>query len=251
MAKLAISDLQEIKGRGEKVVAIIVYHYQMARIADLAGADVLTVGDSLGRNILGQPDVEDCTVDDMMPFAQAVVKASERALVSIDMPMTPSRAGAKAVAEAARRFKDVGADMTKIDIRTKEEELFDEVEAVVNVGLSVFPQIGYPTQGAERGIRTGPEVRDHVLKWALRIQDAGAAMIDMTNVTPEIYGEVSSALRIPVIGGQATPEADGRITGFAPRAEDIGRELRGRANVGQFVYDSAVEAIGNIKAGNY
>ena len=251
MAKVTVDDLQKMKKSGEKIAAIIVYHYQMARIADKAGADVLTVGDSLGRNILGQPDVLDCTVEDMVPFAKAVVRGRERALVSIDMPMTTSRSGPEAVADAARRFKEAGADMTKIDVRTKEEELFDSVLAVIETGLGVFPQIGYPTQGPTRGVQTGPEVREHVLKWAQKIQEAGAVMIDMTNVTPDIYADVSKSLRIPVIGGQATPDADGKITGFSPRAENIGRDTGGRANTGQYIYDAAVAMIGNIKEGRY
>lgn len=251
MAKLTISDLHTMKRDHKKIAAMIVYDYQMARIADRAGADLLTVGDSLGRNVLGQPDVLDCTVDDMIPFARAVVRAAEHAVVSVDMPMTPSHAGPKAVTEAARRFKELGVDMTKIDLRTKEEELFDEVRAVIDVGLGVWPQIGYPTQGPTRGIQTGPAVRDHVLKWAKAIEEAGGSMIDLTNVTPDIYAEVCASVRLPVIGGQATPEADGKISGLSPRSENIGQQVRGRANVAQYIYDQALDLIGNIREGNY
>jgi 3-methyl-2-oxobutanoate hydroxymethyltransferase len=251
MAKLTIPDLHEIKRRGEKVVAFIVYDYSMARIADQAGADLLTIGDSLGRNVLGQADVTECTVDDMIPFARAVVRGAERAVVSVDMPMTPSHAGPAEVKKAALRFKDLGVDMTKIDIRTKEEELFDEVKAVIETGLGVWPQIGYPTQGASRGIRTGPEVRDHVVKWAMKIEEAGASMLDLTNVTSDIYGEVSRAIKLPVIGGAATREADGKITNVTPRAEDVGRDTPGRANSGQTVYEIAVALANRIRAGDY
>lgn len=212
MAVLTPADLQQMKRDGKKIAAAVVYDYQIAKITERAGADLLSVGDSLGRNVLGHDDVLDCTVDDMIPFAKAVVKARERAVVSVDMPMTPSHAGPKAVAEAARRFKaECGVDMCKIDIRTKEEELFDEVQAVLDVGLGVYPQIGFPTQGAGRGMQTGPAAHDHVMKWAQKIEQAGAWMIDLTNVTPDIYGEVCKTLKIPVIGGQAPPEADGKI----------------------------------------
>ena len=251
MAKLTIADLHAMKRDHKKIAAMIVYDYQMARIADMAGADLLTIGDSLGRNILGQADVHECSVDDMIPFAKAVVKAAEHAVVSVDMPMTPSHAGPKEVTEAARRFKALGVDMTKIDLRTMEEELFDEVRAVIDVGLGVWPQIGYPTQGPTRGVQTGPAVRDHVLKWAKAIEDAGGSMIDLTNVTPDIYAEVCANVKLPVIGGQATPEADGKISGLSPRSENIGQEVRGRANVAQFIYDQAQDLIGNIRAGKY
>ncbi len=72
------------------------------------------------------------------------------------MPTVPSAAGVEAVAAAAKRFKDeAGVDMVKIDIRTHEEELFDEVYAVQEVGLYAYPQISFPTQGAARGIQEG------------------------------------------------------------------------------------------------
>jgi 3-methyl-2-oxobutanoate hydroxymethyltransferase len=251
VARKTIADLHAMKHDKQKIVAMIVYDFQMARIADMAGADLLTIGDSLGRNVLGQADVHECSVDDMIPFAKAVVRAAEHAVVSVDMPMTPSHAGPAAVAEAARRFKELGVDMTKIDLRTKEEELFDEVRAVIDVGLGVWPQIGYPTQGPTRGVQTGPAVREHVLKWARAIEEAGGSMIDLTNVTPDIYREVSASVKLPVIGGQATPEADGKISGLSPRSENIGQAVRGRANVAQYIYDEAQALIANIRGGNY
>ena len=92
MARVTVDDLRTMKKDGQKVVAVIVYHYQMSLIADKAGADVLTVGDSLGRNILGQPDVLDCTVDDLIPFAKPVDRGRERSAVASTAlkPLTPS-----------------------------------------------------------------------------------------------------------------------------------------------------------------
>ncbi len=244
-----------MKRDGKKIAAAVVYEYQMAKICERAGVDVLSVGDSLGRNILGQANVDDCTVDDMIPFARAVVRARERAVVSVDMPTTPSRSGPGAVAQAAKRFKEeAGVDMVKIDIRTREEELFEEVAAVIDIGLYVYPQIGFPTQGANRGIQGGPEVLDHVMKWAHKIQDAGAAMIDLTNVPPDIYAEVCKSLRIPVIGGQAPQQADGKIqvavSGLGYSAATIDR-TDGRPNMAKYAYDVMKDIIDDIHAGKW
>ena len=255
MPVLTISDLHEMKRQGKKIAAAVVYEYQMTKICERAGVDVLSVGDSLGRNVLGQAHVDECTVDDMIPFAKAVVRGRERAIVSVDMPTVPSRGGVKTVAEAAKRFKDeAGVDMTKIDIRTREEELFDEIYAVKEAGLLAYPQIGFPTQGPTSGVQGGPVVHDYIMKWAHKIEGAGAAMIDLTNVPPDIYADVCKSITIPVIGGQAPPEADGKIqvavSGVGYFAARIDRD-DGRPNAAKYIYDVMQEIINNIHAGKW
>jgi hypothetical protein len=42
-----------MKSEGKKIAAAVVYEYQMTKICERAGVDVLSVGDSLGRNVLG------------------------------------------------------------------------------------------------------------------------------------------------------------------------------------------------------
>jgi len=255
MAVLTVEDLHNMKRQGKKIAAAVVYEYQMTKICERAGVDVLSVGDSLGRNVLGHAHVDECTVDDMIPFARAVVRGRERAIVSVDMPTVPSRGGAKTVGEAARRFKEeAGVDMTKIDIRTREEELFDEIYAVKEAGLHAYPQIGFPTQGPTRGIQGGPEVHEYIMKWAHKIQDAGAAMIDLTNVPPDIYADVCKTLTVPVIGGQAPPEADGKIqvavSGIGYFADRIDRD-DGRPNAAKYIFDVMNGIIANIHAGKW
>ena len=53
MAVLTVKDLQQMKRDGKKIAAAVVYDFQMTKIVELAGVDLLSVGDSLGRNVLG------------------------------------------------------------------------------------------------------------------------------------------------------------------------------------------------------
>ena len=253
MARLTVADLQQMKRDGKKIAATVVYEFQMAKICDRAGADLLSVGDSLGRVFLGQESVDDFRIDEMIPFARAVTRAATRAVVSVDMPTATCKAGPAGIARAARRIKEeVGADMTKVDIREQEEELFDDVRAVIETGLAVYPQVGFPAGAASTGLHGTAADRDHVLKWAHALQDAGAALLDLTSVTAEIYGEVCKSLRIPVIGGQTGPEADGRIyvsyslVGYQAAALD-----RSGASAARFIYDIAKKAMDGVHAGKW
>jgi len=253
MAKMTIADLQQMKREGKKIAATVVYEYQMAKICEKAGADLLSVGDSLGRNFLGYRNPEDFKIEEMIPFARAVARAAERSVVNVDMPTGTCKAGPREILRAARRIQEeTGADMTKIDIRGDEERLFESVGAVIETGFPVYPQIGFEhVVGGE--LHGSPADRDHILKWAHALEDAGACMIDLTMVTREIYADVCRSVKIPVIGGQAGPEADGRIyvsysiVGYQAAALDRTEQ----PSAAQFMYDIARKAVESVHAGKW
>ena len=46
--QVTIPALQQMKREGRKIVGVVAYDYQMSLIADRAGVDILSVGDSVG-----------------------------------------------------------------------------------------------------------------------------------------------------------------------------------------------------------
>jgi ketopantoate hydroxymethyltransferase len=79
------------------------------------------------------------------------------------------------------------------------------------------------------------------MHWAHKLEDAGVAIIDLTNVPPDVYAEVYQSPRVPVIGGQAPKEADGKIqvavSGVGYFAATIDRE-DGCPNASKYIYES-------------
>ena len=51
--RLTISDIQDLKTKGEKIPTITAYDYTSARIVDSAGIPLILVGDTLGQVVLG------------------------------------------------------------------------------------------------------------------------------------------------------------------------------------------------------
>ena len=254
MARLTVADLQQMKRDGKKIAAAVVYEFEMARICERAGADLLSVGDSLGRSLLAMPDPDEMTIDDMIPFAKAVVRAAERAVVSVDMPPATCNGGPAEIAKAARRIKDeVGADMTKVDVRGHEDTAADMVRAVVETGLAAYPHVGYFGGPRSDGLHGSPEDHENMMKWTRTLYEAGASMIDLASVTAEIYADVCNSIPIPVIGGQTGPEADGHIhvawglVGY--RADAI--ERTDPPSASSVMYDIAQKAFGDIHAGTW
>ena len=91
--KMTIAALQQMKRDGKKSVGVVAWDYQIARIADRAGVDFVSVGDSVGVNLWGRDEVLEVTLDEMLICCKAVRRGVERALVSCDMPYGPVQAG--------------------------------------------------------------------------------------------------------------------------------------------------------------
>ncbi|MBO0717920.1 MAG: 3-methyl-2-oxobutanoate hydroxymethyltransferase, partial [Rhizobiales bacterium] len=63
--KVTISHLQQMKREGRKSVGLVAWDYPTARIADRAGFDFISVGDSVGVNLWCRSDVLDVTLEEM------------------------------------------------------------------------------------------------------------------------------------------------------------------------------------------
>jgi 3-methyl-2-oxobutanoate hydroxymethyltransferase len=220
-AKVTIAALQQMKRDGQKSVGVVAWDYQLARIADRAGFDFISVGDSVGVNLWGREDVLDVTLDEMLICCKAVRRGTERALVSCDMPYGPVQQGSDAALAAAFRLtKDGGADMIKVDAAA---DFPDVVRALVREGITVFAQFGLtPQTAAQYGIpysaQNSPEAQAtgeaaaRLVDEAKRLEDAGAALLDFTNSGPVAGSAVVAAVEIPVIGGfGGGPWLDGRV----------------------------------------
>src|SRR5262245_59572271 len=115
-AKATIPALHQMKRDGKKIVGVVAWDYPMARIADRAGVDIVSVGDSVGVNLWGHSNPREVTMEEMLVVCKAVRRGVTRALVSCDFPFGPLQEGIdSAVRAAVRLVKEAGADMIKLD----------------------------------------------------------------------------------------------------------------------------------------
>lgn len=219
MDKVTIPALQQMKRDGKKSVGVVAWDYQMARLADRAGVDIVSVGDSVGVNLWGHANPLEVTMDEMLVVCKAVRRGVTRALVSCDLPFGPLQDG-RAVSAAIRLVKEGGADMVKLDGAA---DFPDAVRAVVRAGIPVFAQFGITPQTAlQYGIPYGaqsapaaqapPAMTARLVEEAKLLEDAGASLIDFSNSGPVAGAAVVAAVKIPVLGGfGGGPWLDGRV----------------------------------------
>jgi len=196
MEKATIAALQQLKREGRKIVGVVVYDYPTAQIADRAGVDLISVGDSVGANLWGHSSESEVTLEELLIACKAVRRGTQRALVSCDVAQGPVSAGiASAVAAAQRLSKEGGADMVKV---LGSPEL---VRAIVRAGVPVYAEFHGGQAPAEK-----------LVEEARRLEDAGAAMLDFRHSGPVAGAAVAKAVAIPVIGGLGGgPWLDGRV----------------------------------------
>jgi 3-methyl-2-oxobutanoate hydroxymethyltransferase len=137
---VSIHSLQQMKRDGRKIVGVVAWDFQMATIADRAGADIVSVGDTVGVNLWGHTNPLQVTMDEMLIVTQGVRRGVKRALVSVDFPYGPLQEGPQAALRAAIRFvKEAGVDMVKLDGAA---DFPDAVAAIARAGIPVFAQFG-------------------------------------------------------------------------------------------------------------
>ena len=262
-AKVTIPALQQMKRDGRKSVGVVAWDYQLARLADRAGVDIVSVGDSVGVNLWGHANPLEVTLDEMLVVCKAVRRGVERALVSCDLPFGPLQEGTESALRAAIRLvKEGGADMVKLDGAAAFPEA---VRAVVRAGIPVFAQFGLTPQTAlqygvpysaqaSAGAQAAPEMTDKLVAEAKRLEQAGAALLDFTNSGPVAGVAVVKAVKIPVIGGfGGGPWLDGRVRlahtaiGYGEKWLDSKTETY--ANVAKISLDAFTALIADVRAG--
>lgn len=256
-----IQSLQAMKAQGDKSVCFVAWDYHLARIADRAGAEIVSVGDSVGVNLWGHRHPLEVTMDEMLVVAKAVRRGVERALLSCDFPFGPLQEGpASAVAAAIRLAKQAGVDMVKLDGAA---DFPDAVEAVTRAGVPVFAQFGITPQtalryGVEYSAAHSTQVPDEMcgqlVAEAKRLEGAGAVALNFTNSGPIVGPAVVEAVAIPVLGGSGGgPWLDGRIrmatAAIGYSSANVDAETETYANVGRIAFDALSACAADIRAG--
>jgi 3-methyl-2-oxobutanoate hydroxymethyltransferase len=193
MDTVTIPALQQMKRDGKKSVGVVAWDFPMARIADRAGVDFVSVGDSVGVNLWGHANPLEVTLDEILVVCKAVRRGTTHALVSCDLPFGPVQQGVDtALAAAIRIVKEGGADVVKVDAAA---DFPDSVRALVRAGIPVFAQFGLTPQTALKfgipygaqsaaGAQASSKLTKKLVAEAKLLEDAGASMLDFTNSGP-------------------------------------------------------------------
>jgi 3-methyl-2-oxobutanoate hydroxymethyltransferase len=212
MARITIPEIQGMKSQ-KKIVVMTAYDYQMARLIDRADVEMILIGDSGGRNLLGHEDNNYVTLDEMLLMTRSVSRGAKRALVVGDMPfMTYQVSKEDAIRNAARIIQEGGAQAVKLEVGA---EYASTVEAIVKAGIPVMAHMGLTPMTAIGSNYRSERVRlddERVWRDARALESAGAFCLLLTRVPPELAKKITEEIRIPTISGFGSgDDCDGQI----------------------------------------
>jgi 3-methyl-2-oxobutanoate hydroxymethyltransferase len=256
--KLMIQDFYRMKEAGEKICWITSYDYPTSQFAEAAGLDMILVGDSLGMCVYGYPSTVPVTMDQCIMHCEAVRRGAPNTFVVGDLPFLSYQASdPDAVLNAGRFLKEAYMDAVKLEGGVR---VASRIKAITDAGILVIGHIGLTPQssgqlGGHKAQGRTAQSAKMLVEDALAVEEAGARMLLIEAVPPEITAYIVEKLTIPVLSIGAGPHCDGQLvivsdmTGqfqaFTPKF------VKRYGNVAEVVTKAMTDYCDDVRAGRF
>ena len=244
------SDLKALKGV-RKVSMLTAYDYQMAKIQDQIGVDIILVGDSLGMVVLGYKDTKSVTMEDMIRHTQAVSRGVERAHIIGDMPINSYNTVQDALTNA-QRFMKAGAQSVKI------EGYHPEVcSTLIGEGIPVIGHVGLLPQTAKKMKVKGKKKSEaeFILEDAKALDKLGVYAMVLECIPLKLAKQITESVNALTIGIGAGIHCDGQVlvvndmlgleSGYTPKHSKV------YANLNDIISKAVYQYIEEVKQGKF
>ena len=194
------------KGK-ERIVMLTAYDYQIAKILDETGIDLILVGDSLGMVVQGHNNTKSVTMKDMIYHIKAVAKGAKNTPIIGDMPMNSCNTVEDGVRNA-KQFLEAGAHGVKIEGNRPEV-----VRALIDAEIPVMGHVGMLPQMAEvyRVKGKKPEEANKIFQDALDLAEFGVFSIVLECIPKSLAKKITDNIETPTIGIGAGKHCDGQV----------------------------------------
>jgi len=256
--KKMILDFCKMKKEGQKITFLTAYDFPTAQFAEAAGLGMLLVGDSLGMCVYGYSGTVPVVMDQMIFHSEAVRRGAPNTFVIGDMPFMSYQSSAeKAVENAGRFLKEANCDAIKLEGGVR---IVKQIEAIIDAGIVVMGHIGLTPQssgqlGGHKAQGRTAEAAKLVVEDALAVQGAGAQMILLEAIPPEVGGFIAKKLTIPVLSIGAGVKCDGQLLivsdmigqfqAFTPKF------VKKYCNVAEVVTKGMEDYVADVQAGTF
>lgn len=238
------------KGK-EKIIMLTAYDYQIAKILDGTGIDLILVGDSLGMVVQGHSDTKSVTMTDMLYHVKAVARGVRNTPIIGDMPINSCNTVEDGL-KNAKHFLEAGAHGVKI-----EGNMSEVIKALIDAGIPVMGHVGMLPQmaGTYRVKGKKPEEAEAIFRDASELDKLGVFSIVLECIPESLAKKITEAVKAPTIGIGAGKYCDGQVLvvndmlgldeNFKPKY------VKKYANLNKVTKDAVVRFMEEVSAGKY
>jgi 3-methyl-2-oxobutanoate hydroxymethyltransferase len=209
---MTLSKLKKMHYNREKIACLTAYDASMAHWLDVAGVDVILVGDSLGMVVQGNLTTLPVTLEEMVYHTRIVQQGNSKAWCVADLPFMSDTTLEQTLQSAARLMKEGGANMVKLEGGAR---VIHAVNALSDLGVPVCGHLGLLPQSVEKhGYKVKGRDEDsskQLLNEAKQLEQAGAEMLVLECVPSQLAKQITESLSIPVIGIGSGKETSGQV----------------------------------------
>ena len=215
--KITVPEVAAMRSEGRRIAMITAYDTTFARLVDLAGVDMILVGDSVATVVQGQANTIPVDLVEMEYHVRLVARARPKAMVIGDLPFGSYQISPQQAVESSIRLLKAGAEAVKLEGGVS---MADTISAITRVDIPVVGHIGltpqsyhrmggHKIQGRQSGFEAGN--RERLIEDAHAVEQAGAFAVVLEGIPLDLAAEITRKISIPTLGIGAGVDCDGQV----------------------------------------
>ena len=210
---MSLDKLQSLVNAGEKIAMLTCYDATFAKLMELAGVDILLVGDSLGMVLQGAENTLNVSMHHMTYHTKMVKNGAPNTVIMADMPIGSYEQDNEAAYKNALWLVKSGAHLVKFEGGGKR---VDTARYLVERGIPVCAHLGFTPQSVNQlgGYKIQgktEESAEQILSDAKAMSDAGASFVLLEMVPAALAKKITESIKTPTIGIGAGVDCSGQV----------------------------------------
>ncbi len=208
-----LAKLQNSVKAGEKLAMLTCYDATFAKLMELAGVDILLVGDSLGMVLQGAENTLNVSMHHMTYHTKMVKNGAQNTVIMADMPIGSYEQDNEAAYKNALWLIKSGAHIVKFEGGGKRVET---ARYLVERGIPVCAHLGFTPQSVNQlgGYKIQGKTEEsasQILSDAKAMSEAGVSFVLLEMVPAVLAKKITESINVPTIGIGAGVDCSGQV----------------------------------------
>ncbi len=208
-----LQKLQNLVKSGEKIAMLTCYDATFAKLMELAGVDILLVGDSLGMVLQGAENTLNVSMHHMTYHTKSVSAGAPNTLIMADMPLGSYEHDNEAAYKNAVWLIKSGAHMVKFEGGGNK---VNTARYLVEHGIPVCAHLGFTPQSVNQlgGYKIQGKTDEsaaQIMQDAIAMSNAGVSFVLLEMVPAALAKKITETIKTPTIGIGAGVNCSGQV----------------------------------------